>query len=168
MAERPLVARIRRILNKEEQTMQVSRKAVGLVLAGLLTLAVLIAGYYSLPSYADDAESASKESLSRATTGQQAAEDRSTAADDEPRLTATIAGKVTDAQTGKPMAEVRVPRLPLRLTFSRSGALGQNAVGRDSIGRTRRLYDTDCHIAVFPICPEQPGLGLRGRHGGRL
>ena len=31
MAERPLVARIRRILKKEEQAMQVSRKAVGLV-----------------------------------------------------------------------------------------------------------------------------------------
>ena len=48
MAERPLVARIRRILKKEEQAMQVSRKAVGLVLAGFFALALTIGGYYSL------------------------------------------------------------------------------------------------------------------------
>ena len=36
MAERPLVARIRRILKKEEQAMQVSRKAVGLSVGGTL------------------------------------------------------------------------------------------------------------------------------------
>src|SRR5208283_4554099 len=47
MAERSLVARIRCILKKEEQTMQVSRKAVGLMFVGLLAL-LMIGGYYSL------------------------------------------------------------------------------------------------------------------------
>ena len=46
MAERPLIARIRRILKKEEQTMQVSRKAVVLVFVALLVLAMMIGGYY--------------------------------------------------------------------------------------------------------------------------
>ena len=41
LTERPLVARVRRILKKEEQSMQVSRKAVGLVLVTLLALAVI-------------------------------------------------------------------------------------------------------------------------------
>ena len=58
MAERPLVARIRRILKKEEQSMQVSRKAVGLVFMGIITVVVLIAGYCSLPGYAEDSSTA--------------------------------------------------------------------------------------------------------------
>ena len=52
MAERPLVGRIRRILNKEEQAMQVSRKAVGLTFVGLVAVAVMIGGYHSPPSQA--------------------------------------------------------------------------------------------------------------------
>ena len=60
MAERPLVARIRRILKKEEQSMQVSRKAVGLVFVGLLAITAMIGGYYSLPSQADDSAGAEK------------------------------------------------------------------------------------------------------------
>jgi beta-lactamase regulating signal transducer with metallopeptidase domain/5-hydroxyisourate hydrolase-like protein (transthyretin family) len=54
MAERSLVARIRRILKKEEQAMQVSRKAVGLVLVGFLVFAITIGSYYSLPSHAEE------------------------------------------------------------------------------------------------------------------
>jgi hypothetical protein len=54
MAERPLIARIRRVLKPEEQTMQISRKAVGLVFAALLAMAATIGGYYSLPSRAED------------------------------------------------------------------------------------------------------------------
>ena len=61
MGERPLIARIRRILKKEEQAMQVSRKAVGLMFAGLLTIVVLIDGYYSLPSHADDSSAVTAE-----------------------------------------------------------------------------------------------------------
>lgn len=53
MAERPLVARIRRILRKEEQAMQVSRKAVVLALGTVLTIAVVIGGY-CLPSRAQE------------------------------------------------------------------------------------------------------------------
>ena len=52
MAERSLVARIRRILKQEEQTMQVSRKAVGLAFAAVAVL-VIIGGYYSLASHAE-------------------------------------------------------------------------------------------------------------------
>ncbi len=56
MAQRPLVVRIRRILKKEEQTMQVSRKAVGLVLAGVLTLVLVIGGQYCRTSHAEVAQ----------------------------------------------------------------------------------------------------------------
>ena len=52
MAQRSLVARIRRILKQEEQTMQVSRKAVGLMFLGLVVL-VIIGGYCSLASHAE-------------------------------------------------------------------------------------------------------------------
>jgi len=52
MAQRSLVARIRRILKKEEQAMQVSRKAVGLAFVAL-GLLVIIGGYYSLASHAE-------------------------------------------------------------------------------------------------------------------
>ncbi len=55
MAERSLVARIRCILKKEEQTMQVSRKTVGLMFVGLLAVVMIIGGYCSLPSHAEDA-----------------------------------------------------------------------------------------------------------------
>ena len=56
MAERPLVARIRRILKKEEQAMQVSRKTVGVVLAFVIVM-TLIAGEYCLrSSRAEDAK----------------------------------------------------------------------------------------------------------------
>jgi hypothetical protein len=41
-------------LNKEEQAMYVSRKAVGLVLAALLAIAATIGAFYFLPSYAED------------------------------------------------------------------------------------------------------------------
>ena len=58
MAERPVLARIRRILKKEEQAMQVSRKAVGVGFIGVLILAVTIGGYYSLPSFAEDSTAA--------------------------------------------------------------------------------------------------------------
>jgi hypothetical protein len=54
MAEQPLVARIRRILKKEEQGMQVSRKSVVLVFVSLMAIAVTIGGYYSLLSCAED------------------------------------------------------------------------------------------------------------------
>ncbi len=60
MAEQPLIARIRRILKKEEQSMQVSRKSVGLVFMCVIACALMIGGYYSLPSYADDSSAASK------------------------------------------------------------------------------------------------------------
>lgn len=53
MAERSLVARIRCILKKEEQTMQVSRKTVGLLFMGLLAI-VMIGGYCSLKTHAED------------------------------------------------------------------------------------------------------------------
>jgi len=52
MAERSLVARTRRILKNEEQTMQVSRKTVGLMFVGLLAIA-MIGGYCSLASRAE-------------------------------------------------------------------------------------------------------------------
>ena len=60
MAERPIIARIRRILKKEEQTMQVSRNAVDLVFRGLLALAVMIGRYHSLPSHAEDSPAEAK------------------------------------------------------------------------------------------------------------
>ena len=50
MAERPVVARVRRILKKEEQPMQVSRKAVGLVFVVVFAVAAVIGGYYCMPS----------------------------------------------------------------------------------------------------------------------
>ncbi len=59
MAERPLVARIRRILKQEEQSMQVSRKTVGLVFGGLLALAVLIVGYAAPDRALGDSQPAS-------------------------------------------------------------------------------------------------------------
>jgi beta-lactamase regulating signal transducer with metallopeptidase domain len=54
MAQRPLVARIRRILKKEEQSMQVSRKTVGMVFLGLAGVALLIGGYWSRVGRAQD------------------------------------------------------------------------------------------------------------------
>ena len=71
LTDRPLVARVRRILKREEQAMQVSRKAAGGVVASLLVLAVLIGGYSSLPSYADNAVPESKEASSRPPAEQQ-------------------------------------------------------------------------------------------------
>ncbi len=55
MAQRSLVARIRRILKQEEQSMQVSRKAVGLAFVGFLVLAMMIGAYCSRSSNAEDA-----------------------------------------------------------------------------------------------------------------
>jgi len=49
-----MIARIRRVLKQEEQTLQVSRKAVGLVFVALLAMAATIGAYYSLPSSAGD------------------------------------------------------------------------------------------------------------------
>lgn len=54
MFERPLVARIRRILKLEEQSMQVSRKMVGLVLARVIGMALVIGGYCSRAGRAED------------------------------------------------------------------------------------------------------------------
>jgi beta-lactamase regulating signal transducer with metallopeptidase domain len=67
MAERPLVARIRHILKKEEQSMQVSRKAVGLVLLGVLAIAVTIGSNYSLPTRAEDAPTAGDKQVAERT-----------------------------------------------------------------------------------------------------
>ncbi len=61
MAERSLVARIRCIMKKEEQAMQVSRKTVGLMFAGLLAL-VMIGGYCSLKTHAEDTSASAAES----------------------------------------------------------------------------------------------------------
>ena len=47
MAQRPLVSRIRCILKKEEQSMQVSRKTFALLFAAFLAVAVVIGGYCS-------------------------------------------------------------------------------------------------------------------------
>ncbi len=54
MAQPPLAARIRHILNKEEQSMQVSRKTVGLVFASLVGMALVIGGYCSRAGHAED------------------------------------------------------------------------------------------------------------------
>ena len=78
MAERPLVARIRRILKKEEQSMQVSRKTVGLVFGGLLALAVLIVGYYTRPTFAaPDGASVSVDTAKEGSKAESKAEDAS-------------------------------------------------------------------------------------------
>ena len=53
-AQRPLVNRVRRILKKEEPTMQVSCKAVSLAFGAVLAVAMTIGGYCSLPTSADD------------------------------------------------------------------------------------------------------------------
>ena len=84
MAERPLVARIRRILKKEEQSMQVSRKTVGLVFVGLLALAATIGGYCSVPSYAEDSPAASEKSSSDATVEPKATASMEASASDRP------------------------------------------------------------------------------------
>ena len=57
-AERPLVARIRCIVKKEEQAMQVSSKTVGLVFVNVLILATLVVGYHSMSSNAEDSSAA--------------------------------------------------------------------------------------------------------------
>ncbi len=62
MAQHPLVARIRRILKKEEQSMQVSRKILALVLASFAGVALAIGGYCSQASRAADAPPAAKPS----------------------------------------------------------------------------------------------------------
>jgi beta-lactamase regulating signal transducer with metallopeptidase domain len=54
MAERPVLARVRQILKKEEQAMQVSRRTVGLVLVGLSVVAVVVGRYHALPSRAEE------------------------------------------------------------------------------------------------------------------
>ena len=114
MAERPLVARIRRILKKEEQAMQVSRKAVGLVLAGLFAIAAMIGGYYSLPSYGEGATAASKGASSEGS-----AEPKSSVPGD------LIRGVVID-EHGNPQAgaTVRAYQRPPVTSMTKSGADG--------------------------------------------
>ena len=65
MAQRPLVARIRRILKKEEQSMQVSRKTVGLVFAVLIGMALVIGGYCSRAGRAEDGATACQDRANR-------------------------------------------------------------------------------------------------------
>ena len=60
MAQQSLVGRIRRILKKEEQPMQISLRTAGLLFAGLLALAGLIVAHYALPIFAADPPAASK------------------------------------------------------------------------------------------------------------
>ncbi len=54
MAERPLVVRVRQILNKEGSSMRVSSRAISLIFAVTIILAVLCGWYYSCISYAKD------------------------------------------------------------------------------------------------------------------
>jgi beta-lactamase regulating signal transducer with metallopeptidase domain len=101
LVERPLVVRIRRILRKEQETMQVSRKAVGLALAGVLTLAVTISGYCSLPGYAEESPPPSKESPSLATAAEKPAASDAPATGKTGRRVRPLAPAGTKPATGK-------------------------------------------------------------------
>jgi hypothetical protein len=63
MAEHPLLSRIRRIMKKEDQTMQVSRKAVTLTISTVLAVGIVLGWYYTHASYGEDSLAKNKESL---------------------------------------------------------------------------------------------------------
>ena len=97
MAQRPLVARVRRILKKEEQSMQVSRKAFVLMFAGMLALAAIL-GCYALLCRAEEPG----QETNRGTANSSAAASRSTAENaGEPVATSPAAKALLDAWTNR-------------------------------------------------------------------
>jgi beta-lactamase regulating signal transducer with metallopeptidase domain len=102
-AERPLVARVRRILKKEKPAMRVSSRAFGAMVASVVILAVLV-GRYSLPSYGKDAADFSagrSASVPVAEAGQMQDASRSTATEAKPAIAVDVpAGKAPDEPPG--------------------------------------------------------------------
>ena len=120
MAERPLVARIRRILKKEEEAMQVSRKAVGLVLGTALAVAITIGGYYCLPSRAGDSSAEDSSAQAKGPDGETAHPVNSAVPGD------VIEGVVVN-ERGKPQPGIDIwtENLRGRKSTTKSGADGR-------------------------------------------
>ena len=129
MAQHSLVDRIRRILKKEEQSMQVSRKTVGLVFAGLIGIALVIGGYCSRASHAEDGPAVSKPGHSPGKTSAEKETER------EPDMGSAANPHAADERRHKTFREIIAARPSPDLTktclsvrpgarFSRSGRWG--------------------------------------------
>ncbi len=161
MAERPLVARIRRILKKEEQSMQVSRKTVGLMLAGLIGIAFVIG-----------------DCCSRTTTAANWAASVELPAGRQQMLELPV--RVVDSD-GKPVSGARVTPWALRSSQGhgwwkdKDKGAGRWAKGSHyGLGRDRyrplswlsRRSGADSHPSCFALC-RPPGLCLHRRPAHR-
>lgn len=89
--------------------MQVSRKAVCLAFMCIIAFAVMIGGYCSLPSRAEDSLTASEQASSDALAQLKSATSTKTPeGENNPSEALTYTGQVTDKLTGKPIVEATV------------------------------------------------------------
>lgn len=111
MADRPLVARIRRILKKEEQAMQVSRKAVFAVLMCFVILTLLLGEYCALRGGEEDALKTPTLDEARQTAaesaGQTPPDPVETPEKKDYTFAISLSGRATDLQ-GQPIPGARV------------------------------------------------------------
>ncbi len=127
MAQHSLVARVRRILKKEEQSMQVSRKTVGLVFAGLIGIALVVGAYCSRAGEAQDTPVTSKQG----NTPGELSPTAKPASDGRPENALAHADNVVDKCAAEIMRKLYLSRVDRTSTvFSNPFGLQGHAYGR--------------------------------------
>jgi beta-lactamase regulating signal transducer with metallopeptidase domain len=159
MAEGPLAGRIRRILNRDEQPMQISRKTFAVIFAGVLVVAAVVSRY-ALHAAAEEAPTGKSNKTSDTKSGEKPAEAR------------TYSGQVTDAVTGKPIAGAAVSVAGKTTVRARTASgvelkkLGETKVQTDAAGRFSITLPPDqiaARQSIFSIAVEHPDYITFGR-----